>query len=433
MPKTQYTPTKLKWQHPLDIASHINEKKWVLLYSGVNTGYSGRHSLLAHGLNEEIISDNFTEFAKKLSSDKEKFVNAWFGYLGYGLKNSLEELENDETGWLNSPNLYMMKFNNIYIFDHEEQTITMYSNSKNLPDMLSNPKKTTSPIPQVKNISSNMTNNEYLRNVEYIIDKINNGDLYQANLTRKFYGESEKTPDYLRIFRELCEVSPACYSAFIRLDDTYTLSSSPESFLNINSEGKITSRPIKGTAPRNLKNSEIDEWLRNDLENSAKDKAENLMIVDLTRNDLSKCCKTGSVKTESLFDITSHATIHHMSSTISGEKGEDYSTIDAVKSVFPPGSMTGTPKIAAMNLCSELEKEERGIYSGTIGWFGGDGSCDLSVVIRTLIMKGKKFEFQVGGAIIADSIPEKELEETINKARGVMLTLSIDENIMKNL
>jgi anthranilate/para-aminobenzoate synthase component I len=149
------------------------------------------------------------------------------------------------------------------------------------------------------------------------------------------------------------------------------------------------------------------------------------MIVDLMRNDLAKACETGSVKTESLFDITTHATIHHLSSTIKGKKLTDSGTLEVIRSAFPPGSMTGAPKISAMNLCSKLERQERGVYSGAIGWFGGDGSCDLSVVIRTLIIKGNKFEFQVGGGIVADSTPMQELEELISKAKGMLLALNI--------
>lgn len=193
--------------------------------------------------------------------------------------------------------------------------------------------------------------------------------------------------------------------------------------MNIDAIGNITTRPIKGTAPRGA-DEKSDTELRRKLSESEKDRAENLMIVDLMRNDLARSCVTGSIKTESLFDITTHATIHHLSSTVSGKKSENYSTIEAVKSAFPPGSMTGAPKIHAMNLCSHLEQQARGVYSGAIGWFGGDGSCELSVVIRTLIIKDKKFEFQVGGGIVADSTPEKELDELINKAKGIMLALN---------
>ena len=216
------------------------------------------------------------------------------------------------------------------------------------------------------------------------------------------------------------------------MGDTYILSSSPELFLNIDKSGHISTRPIKGTSAR-FADETLDRKSREELAGSAKDQAENLMIVDLMRNDLSRSCIPGSVTTSSLFEITSHANVHHMSSTISGQKKPECSTLDAIKYCFPPGSMTGAPKIMAMNLCSRLEELERGIYSGAIGWLGGDGSGELSVVIRTMLIKGNKFEFQVGGGIVADSVPEKEFKETIDKAKGILASLGLSPADLESL
>lgn len=157
------------------------------------------------------------------------------------------------------------------------------------------------------------------------------------------------------------------------------------------------------------------------------------MIVDLMRNDLSRSCEIGTVRTESLFDISTYATVHHMASTVTGLRRSDVTPLELVAQCFPPGSMTGAPKIRAMELCSALEPRARGIYSGAIGWFGGDGSVDLSVVIRTLVVQGERFEFQVGGAIVHDSTPEGEWEETLVKARGISLALGIEEEKLRRL
>lgn len=423
MPKTQYTSRKIEWRPPLDLAAQINEPYWVLLHSGVRAPYSGRYSYLACSMREQIIAADFSGLAAVLTHDKPLFENSWFGYLGYGLKNTLEKLENDAPGWLYMPPLNMMRFGNIYQFDHDTQTLTLWSDGRDAPitqDRTSHPPA----IPPARITGSNIARSEYLEKAKHVIERIQAGDLYQANLTRKFYGEFSSAPDYFQLFRKLCSVSPAAYSAFMRLGDVYILSSSPESFMNIDASGNVTTRPIKGTAPRG--NDPVsDERNRQKLIASGKDRAENLMIVDLMRNDLAKACETGSVKTETLFDVTTHATIHHLSSTIKGKKLTGSNTLDVIRAAFPPGSMTGAPKISAMNLCSKLEGRERGIYSGAIGWFGGDGSCDLSVVIRTLVIKGNKFEFQVGGGIVADSTPRKELEELISKARGMLLALDI--------
>lgn len=412
--------TLLPWACPLEFASKIasSEQQFVFLYSGVKTSYSGRYSYLAWGLREEIKAEDFSEFEEALAHDK----HSWFGYLGYDLKDSLEKLQKSKKSWLELPNLWMMLFGNIYQFDREKQVVNWWSDGVDAPIIFA-PCADIS-LPKVIKITSNMSDAEYLQKVAKIIENIHAGELYQANLTRKFYGEFAEAPDDFSLFKKLCVVSPAPFSAFILLGETSVISSSPESFLRIDTLGNIITRPIKGTAPRGA--DEIaDNNLREGLKNSEKDRAENLMIVDLMRNDLAKTCELGSVKTEALFEVTTHATIHHLSSTITGKKSRKYSALDVVKSAFPAGSMTGAPKIRAMNLCNELEGNARGVYSGAIGWFAEDGSCDLSVVIRTIILCGKRFEFQVGGGIVADSTPEAELRETIAKAKGIMLALGI--------
>ncbi|MDE3059748.1 MAG: anthranilate synthase component I family protein [Pseudomonadota bacterium] len=426
----------LPWSEPLDLAAAIDEPYWALLYSGVQAGYSGRYSLLAHGLLEKIESEDFCALEARLTSDRPAFDNAWFGYLSYGLKHSLEQLPPDRSNWLALPDLCMMRFLQVYHFDHKKRAVTLWSTTPppaggrpggghDSPNIIS-PHPNTPPAGEgiISSLRSNMTRQEYLDKAAHVIERIHAGDLYQANLTRKFMGEFAEAPKPFDLFRKLCAVSPAPYSAFLRLGDTHVLSSSPELFLRIDAEGRICTRPIKGTAPR-FSDAGKDAASRDALQASAKDKAENLMIADLMRNDLSRACIPGSVATERLFEVTSHATIHHMSSTITGRKRPDCSTLEAVQCCFPPGSMTGAPKLAAIRLCTEMEALERGIYSGAIGWFGGDGSAELSVVIRTLLLQGNRFEFQVGGGIVADSTPEQELQELIDKAGGICRCLGI--------
>jgi para-aminobenzoate synthetase component 1 len=234
------------------------------------------------------------------------------------------------------------------------------------------------------------------------------------------------------LFCRLCSVSPAPYSAFLKYEDKAVISSSPECFIHIQADGLVEMRPIKGSAARGLSEEE-DKKIADKLYNSTKDRAENLMIVDLCRNDLSRGCKPGSVKVTQLYSIEQYATVHHMVSRIQGQKKPSECAIDVVKSCFPPGSMTGAPKIKAMEYCNTLEKHQRGIYSGAIGWFGGDGSVNLSVVIRTLLIDKNLFEFQVGGGIVLDSDPELEWHETLIKARGIGHTLGIVESQLEQL
>ncbi len=393
------------WADPRDYAAALAEEENVIfLYSGMAPG---RYSLLAWGCEEKV--ESLAGLEKKLSTAKDKFENCWFGFFGYGLRTQFEKLEKSGNSYIHLPDLVMMRFKNILVFDHENKQISGHC------EHFAKQSRAKCAILDCRaslamTVESNMTDAEYLRKVEVILEKIRAGELYQCNLTRKFYGEFKEPPDSFALFNTLSEISPAPYSAYIRFGAHSIISASPEKFLTVEN-AVATTVPIKGT----LSSSEPAEKLLN----SEKDKAENLMIVDLMRNDLSRSCD--DVRVDKLYEVTSYAKYHHMSSTISGNVRTN--ALDVAKSCFPPGSMTGAPKIQAIKLAAELEDMERGVYSGAIGYFGGDGSCDLSVVIRTLIIEGNKFEFQVGSGIVADSVPEKELEETYIKASAIFETL----------
>lgn len=422
-------PEKFEWRSPLDYlhAADASGSDYMFLYSGMKTRFTGRFSILALYPRQVIESEDFTAFAKVLTTDQPAFTNAWLGYLGYGLKNAVEKLTTDAPSHIDLPNLRMTQYATIMVFDHEECTVTLHgSNNAPLP---------ITPLAadfHVQTLASDFTKAEYLAHVSTIREAILNGSLYQANLTRKFHGTFAEYHSPAAIFDELVKVSPAPYSALIRFGETAIISSSPEQFLHLEADGRVETRPIKGSARRSEDAAE-DARIRADLADSSKDRAENLMIVDLMRNDLARSCEVGSVKTAALYDITTYATVHHMSSTINAQRRADVAPLELVARCFPPGSMTGAPKIRAMELCSSLEPRGRGVYSGAIGWFGGDGSVDLSVVIRTLVVQGNRFEFQVGGAIVHDSTPEGEWEETLTKARGLAKALGIDEEDLRRL
>ena len=282
----------------------------------------------------------------------------------------------------------------------------------------------------IKNISSNFTNKSYLEAISKIRNMISIGDFYQTNLTRKFFGNFSEKPSSNKafsLFKDLCQQSPANYASFLKLDDNFIISSSPELFLK--NQGKnIYSKPIKGTSPRD-KDPKQDKINKSYLKNSDKEKAENLMIVDLVRNDLARVCEASSIKVKKLFAISTYKKLFHMSSEIHGKMQKNLTALDAIPACFPAGSMTGAPKIQAIKTANDLENMKRGIYSGTIGIFGKN-YINSSVVIRTLIIQNDSFEFQVGGAITFDSIPQNELEETFNKAQGLANILNIN---IKNL
>ncbi|MCI5050424.1 MAG: aminodeoxychorismate synthase component I [Rickettsiales bacterium] len=408
-----------EWISPLDAIPASGDM--ALLYSGMQNQGSGNHSWLAHSPAQNIAGDDFDELKTKLS---EASTHPWFGYLGYELAHQFETFGGTNTGELNLPAQQWFTPKQLVTWDHQDQ-----SYRGTLPDGLSQVERD---IPAITSLHSNMSKQDYLDIVSETKEQIRAGQFYQANITRKFYGTFESAPDAPTIFKKLCEVSPAPFSAYLRFGDTHILSSSPEGFLQIDDKGHITTRPIKGSAKRGQTPQE-DADIKAALANSAKDKSENLMIVDLMRNDLSRSCESGSVKVSALYDIHSYATIHQMISTITSKRASNKSSLDVIRDCFPPGSMTGAPKISAMQWIAAKEKLNRGVYSGAIGWIAPNGACDLSVVIRTLIIQGNHFEFQVGGGIVADSAPEAEWDETMIKARGIAKAINLEESRLKAL
>lgn len=418
--------TALDWHEPLAFLPALAESgvDYALLYSGLRTAYSGRQSILAFAPDQTVEGDSFQALANAVQASGNPYMPCWIGYLGYDLKHAVETLPQDAPSHIALPALHMRRYRSVMVFDHDTQTLTLYRHDGDSPLPPEAGSASCMEIPPVASLASDMTKAEYLAKVMQVKEAISAGTLYQANLTRKFHGTFANPPSAEALFMRLTAASPAPYSALLKQAGTAVISSSPERFLQMDAQGMVEVRPIKGSAPRSADTQE-DDAIREALYHSEKDRAENLMIVDLMRNDLGRTCETGSVKTKALFDISTYATVHHMSSTVIGQRKADVAPLELVAQCFPPGSMTGAPKIKAMELCSALEPRGRGVYSGAIGWFGGDGSVDLSVVIRTIIVQDNRFEFQVGGAIVHDSTPEGEWEETLTKARGIAKAINL--------
>jgi aminodeoxychorismate synthase component I len=263
--------------------------------------------------------------------------------------------------------------------------------------------------------TSSLGRSAYEARVRALIREIEAGNVYEANLTRRLSLDFDGDP--FRLYRALRRESPAPFACFLELPEGAILSSSPERFLRLDAGRRVESRPIKGTRPRGATPRE-DAGLREALARSEKDRAENLMIVDLVRNDLGRVCEVGSVRVPELMVVEAYASVFQLVSTVVGRLRRDRDAIDLVRAAFPPGSMTGAPKIAAMRLCSRLEPVRRGVYSGAIGWIDVRGGLDLSVVIRTLLVEKDRVHLHVGGAVVADSSPSAEYDETDDKARA---------------
>jgi para-aminobenzoate synthetase component 1 len=268
---------------------------------------------------------------------------------------------------------------------------------------------------------------QYRRAVRRTIDYIEAGDIYQANITQRFQahlppGFDRPGLERLALYDELRRRNPATFAAFIDFGETALLSSSPERFLKVEA-GVIETRPIKGTRPRGSSPA-LDAALGRELLASEKDRAENLMIVDLLRNDLGRVAKLGSVQVPVLIGLESYATVHHLVSVVTAALDDGKTAVDLLRAAFPGGSVTGAPKIRAMEIIAELEPTERGPYCGAIGYLSAGGAMDTNIVIRTLLIDGDRISFQVGGGIVADSDPQAEWEESLTKAKALIETLA---------
>ena len=276
------------------------------------------------------------------------------------------------------------------------------------------------PVPGVPGVRSNFTREGYLDAVARVIEYIFAGDIFQANLSQRLEAPLAGTP--LDLYRRLRRRNPAPFAAFLDCGDVVIASSSPERFLRVHDGRQVETRPIKGTRPRGV-GPEHDAALALALAESDKDRAENVMIVDLLRNDLSRVCRPGTVRVPELFAIEHYATVHHMVSTVVGELAPEHDGVDLLRAAFPGGSITGAPKVRAMQIIAELEPTARGAYCGAIGYVSVTGALDTNIVIRTYLVLSRDVYFQVGGGIVADSDPEQEYRETLDKARGLIAAL----------
>ena len=269
---------------------------------------------------------------------------------------------------------------------------------------------------EVSGLRSNFTRDAYLAAVRRVKAYLEAGDVYQVNISQRFQGRFVGQP--WELYQALRTANPAPFAAYLRTPDLVVLSASPEQFLRVD-DRRVETRPIKGTRPRGGAPA-ADEALARELLASEKDRAENVMIVDLLRSDLGRVCGIGSVQVSSLFALEAHPTVFHLVSTITGRLADDRDAVDLLRAAFPGGSVTGAPKIRAMEIIEELEPTRRGVYCGSIGFISFTGDMNTSIAIRTITVRGDTLEFQVGGGIVADSEPEAEYMETLHKAEGLL-------------
>jgi para-aminobenzoate synthetase component 1 len=448
LPQKQLTYPLPYFANSSTLFSSIADQPWsVFLDSGFPHSKQGRYDIIAtnplctlvtQGDITEITRNNVTlqsnrdpfELVKEQllphisGFDDLPFNGGAIGYFSYDLARRLEHFPIIATDAEHIADMAIGIYNWAVIVDHQQQKSFLVGHECNeqkwagliaqfsvLPtqDSLDTFEVTSA-------ISSNMDKVLYTEAFERIKRYLKEGDCYQVNLAQRFAAECEGNPWVAYLL--LRHLNAAPFSCYLNLPDLQILSSSPERFLKL-FNGRVETKPIKGTRPRKMDHIEDIAQIKS-LENSNKDKAENLMIVDLLRNDISKTCKKGSVKVPVIFNIESYATVHHLVSTVTGLLGDDQHALDLLKSCFPGGSITGAPKIRAMEIIEELEPNRRGVYCGAIGYIGFNGNMDTNIAIRTLVHSNNTIRFWAGGGIVNDSIVDDEYQESFDKAAAML-------------
>lgn len=356
-----------------------------------------------------------------------------FGYLAYDLKNDTEELQSNNYDGLHFPDVFFFQPKKLFLLK-EDQLEIQYLNmcddevEEDLEEIfqisdsrfqISDDRNQKSKI----KIEQRISEQEYLEKVSNILEHIHRGDIYEANFCMEFFAENASI-NPIEIYQKLNEISEPPFAVFFKNHKQFLLSASPERYLRKEND-KIISQPIKGTAKRDLDAAE-DKKIKQELVSNEKERSENIMIVDLVRNDLSRTASKGSVEVEELCGAYTFKQVHHLISTVVSKVESDKSLIEIIKTTFPMGSMTGAPKISAMKIIEELEETKRGLYSGAVGYFTPENDFDFNVVIRSILynQENNYISFSVGSAITSLSVPEKEYEECLLKAKAMREVLS---------
>ncbi|MDI6734690.1 MAG: aminodeoxychorismate synthase component I [bacterium] len=367
------------------------------------------------------------------------FIGGAVGYFGYEMRHLIEDVPGKGIDDLDIPDCIFCFYDVILIFDHLKRKA--YISSSGFPEInrLREIKAKTRlkemwtrlsrinqeeahpipPFPSQEGIIFNFSREQYLKAIRKVKEYIAAGDIYQVNLSQRLTADLF-IPEF-ELYKRLRELSPAPFACFLDLKDVIIAGASPERFLQVEGRNVIT-RPIKGTRPRGKTKAE-DLRLKNELKTSQKDKAELIMIVDLLRNDLGRVCEFGKVSVKELIKLETHPTLFHTVSIIEGKLKKDTDRFDLLKACFPGGSVTGAPKIRAMEIIDELEPTKRHVYTGTIGYLSFTQSMDLNIAIRTFVIKNNKAHFHIGGGIVADSLPEDEYQETLHKGKALIEAL----------
>ena len=406
----------------------------------LDSGGMGRYDILTAAPQHAIVLETGTcgdpfallraELGASLAAVEDvPFAGGALGYWSYDLARCTMSLPSVAQDAEHLPNMAIGLYDWALVVDHRQKTARLVSHRRYaetdalLPQILQR-LQCIAPTPSGSfhvhgSIAFNFTRDSYRKAFDAVQGYLREGDCYQVNLAQRF--SAQASGDALEAYFELRSIGPAPYSAFLNLSQAQILCASPERFLSLRA-GHVETKPIKGTRPRGG-DAESDRRLADELGRHPKDRAENLMIVDLLRNDLGKSCAPGSVRVPRLFEVESYANVHHLVSTVEGELEPGRDALDLLRDCFPGGSVTGAPKQRAMEIIEQLEPHRRGVYCGVIGYVGFDGNMDTNIAIRTLVYSEGEIRGWAGGGLVADSQCEAEYQETLDKASAMLALL----------
>jgi len=422
--------------HPLNRYSYICWDPFETIQSknGIVSIYNKEQKLSFHTNPFQVIKDRLAvwSFEEPAHQKLPPFQGGAAGYFGYDLARNLEKLPNIAKDDPDMPDMMIGLYDKVLAYDHIADQAWLFIHAKNKREAtarkndfekwINETNEMPSYIPSNLDWKPSKTDNAYLSDISKVINYIYDGDIFQANISRRFTAALPEDFSPYAHYRHLREINSAPFGAYMNFGTVQLSSCSPERFIQVQNR-KVETRPIKGT----LSSSQPVV----DLISSEKDQAENAMIVDLLRNDLSKVCEENSVQVSQLCSAETYEGLHHLVSVVQGMLKANQTSINLLEASFPGGSVTGAPKIRAMEIIDELEPGRRGPYCGCMGMIGYNDFMDTNIIIRTLIYKGGEVQLQTGGGIVSDSIPEKELEEALNKAAKLFESFQEEEEIKK--
>ncbi|QQL51552.1 anthranilate synthase component I family protein [Mucilaginibacter ginkgonis] len=411
---TLFKKKALQWASSFEVCCYLDSNSFADKYSKFD-------ALIAAGVKRELTAKVGNAFDQLQQFHKTNAQEWRAGFLTYDLKNELENLQSDNLDGLDFPEAYFFVPQHL-IRIHGSEIEILSDKTEEIFDTINNyqlqAEEPTTPV----DIKSRLTKPDYLQKVNLVKEHISRGDIYVTNFCQEFYADNVVI-DPIKVFDDLNQLSPNPFACFFKYYDHYAICASPERFL-AKRDNKLISQPIKGTAPRGLDATD-DAVMKQQLTNNTKEQQENVMVVDMVRNDLTPCAKRGTVQVEELFGLYTFEHLHQMISTVTCDIDENVSAIEAIKAAYPMGSMTGAPKVNAMQLMESFEVSKRGIYSGSIGYFSPDGDFDFNVVIRTLLYNASKkyLSFHTGSAITHSADAEAEYQECLLKIGAIRRVL----------